>query len=956
MTTVVTIYPQAQPEEVMNKVTIPVENAIAGIKGLKQLASSSSENTSIVYAEFDYSVNIDEVNRTIVENLSQIALPPEVRNLPAVMPQITQNPRVVPLDINALPSVTLALAGDLPLKELNQIAETQVVPQLETVKGVFDVSMGGGQGDRVLVNPSLVELNAQGVSIGQVAIALSTQKFNSTQEIRNAFLNPTGLQLKQVADVTLGPVPGSVVNRTNGKPSVSLRVSKLAEANLVATANAIVEKAEEIKKSLPEGVELYILLDQSTFIENSISDLTINAGLGAALAIVVVFLFLMAFGASLVTAVSIPLSVLLGFLAMRITNISINIITLSAMIIAIGQVIDNSIVVLEVTYRRMQKGERFFDAAVNGTREVINPITATTLATVIIFIPLIFVGGIIGEMFVPFALTITYAMLGSLLVALTVVPALGKFLAVKKSGAERPAPGYQNAYVRLLKWCLGHRALTISAAFALFLGSLGLIPVVGTSFMPELNVNVIGVEIEMPKGSTQTELVNAVIRAEEIISQNAGIVNYNSTIGSSRSIGTGFMSAFGASTRGLVAEITATTFSQVKATLVASQLQESLSAIQTSGKFTVSAMHAMSADSSSTLEVQVRGDSIQDVTGVAQALSTRLRAVSGLGEQEVTVVSTAPKLIVEVDTARLTAAGATPAQVDQLQKELALLKQGGTISSVSLNGLPYDVTLLPVFQPATDTGMLKNIKLGSLNGRTLGEIALVSVDSLPTEIRRTDRKIAATVTAPITAKDIGGVNRVVQTQIDALTKPAGVEIDMGGVSEEMQESFRSMSRAILIAISLVFVLLVVLYRSLRNTLIIMVSLPLASIGAFFGLLVTGNTLGVSGLLGILQLVGIVLANAVLLIAYVEQLRKQGVPAHDALVTGGQTRLRPILMTAITTLIAIVPVAFGMGEGVIMATEMAVVVIGGLFSSTLLTLLVVPVVYSLVYDRRRKAVK
>jgi len=960
MTTIVTIYPQASSEAVMNEVSIPIENAIADLKGLKHITSTSQENTSLIFAEFVYGTDMTKANSEITARISGITFPAAVESALNLMPELGTNPKIVPINMNLLPVVTCNLAGDADLSELKQIAEDQVKPELALVEGVYNVTVTGGEGNKIIVTPRLETMNQLGISTGQLAGFLSTQTFTSVEAVGNAMLTPLGPQIKQIATVEYGAEPGAVIERTNGKPSIRISIDKTADANTVNTANAIVKKINEINAGLPAGVQIYVALDQSTYVESSIADLANNAYLGGGLAVLVVFIFLMAFGASLITAVSVPLSVLLAFLVMRLTNVSLNILTLAAMIMAIGQVIDNAIVVLEVTYRRLQAGEKFPQAAINGVKEVIVPITATTVATVVIFVPLIFIGGIIGELFIPFALTITYAMLGSLLIALTVVPALARLLKVKitQQHKEEHAPKYQKIYVSWLKWCLAHRKLTISMAVVIFLGSLGLIPVVGTSYMPDLNINVVAVEITLPDTATQSELLDTTTRVENILGSNKNVQNYFSSIGSTYSNSSGFLAMLGGgSSHSNVAYVMAILAPDTKAVKVAAELQTSCAAVPTSGEIKVNTLQAMSSGSTSFSEVSIRGNILGDIASVTQTLSARLQTLSGLGEQTVNANTEEAHLSIEPDAAKLVAAGFNELQVNRLQQEFLLLKNGGTVGSASLNGTSTEVIIPAVLSKTTGLNTINELKVGLEKTVALKDIATISVSVKPTSISRTDQKLSASILVAITDENVGAVNAAIQDEIDGLALPPGVEITTGGVIEDMTESFKSMFYAIILSVVLVFVVLLITYRSLKNTLIILLSLPLSTIGAFVALLISGNTLGVTGLMGLLQLVGIVLANAVLLIAYVTQLRKEGATVYDALIEGARTRLRPILMTALTTLIAILPMAFGFGSsGVIMATEMAVVVVGGLFSSTCLTLLIVPVVYSMVYDKAAKKVK
>ena len=955
VTSVITIYPGAKPDEVMSRVTVPVEGAISGIQGLDQLISTSTEGSSFVFALFDYGTDMDRVNSIIAQNLSELDLPAEVRGLPAMMPELEENPRLFAIDINMMPVVSLSLGGDLPPDELRELAITEVIPRLETIEGVYQVGVEGGGKEKVLISLNPEKMNQSGISMSQIAGILATQQYNSLSQIENTAMGTNALLLKDIAGVNLGPPPGTAISRTNGNPSVSISVMKESEANTVSVANAVVDEMEKIKTTLGDEIEIITVMDLSEFIEQSISELARNAIIGFVLATIVVFLFLMAFRASLVTAISIPLSILIGFLAMRGFGITINILTLSAMAIVVGRVIDNSVVVLEVIYRRMQQGEDFQDAALNGVKEIAAPITSATLATIVIFIPLIFVGGIMGQLFVPFAITITFALIASLLVALMVVPPLSNFPVSGKAKAQKGDTWYQRVYSRMLKWSLTHRAATLAIAVVLFLGSFALIPIIGTAFIPGMGEEILTIDIEMPPGTDLVAAEEVAIQAEKILGENPEVFIYQTTAGTSSSSSGAFRSVAG----GGINTVSIMVFFDPDADLEqeAAELRHSLQGIAEEGAVTITTSQVMAAQTmDSDLDISVRGESYEDIALLSRQLLSELEGIDGIADLEINIADVEPKLDISLDTGKLAASGLPPEQLQQISNELFLLELGGTVAQASIEGRIYEVFLKGIAQDLDSVEMARELRVGYPESVALGDIAAVELNQRPISIMRIDEKLAASITGSITGENVGAVNRAVQEKVDALPLVPGAEVTIGGMAEMMGESFSGMFIAIIAAIVLAYFVIVVTFRSFLNPLIIMVSLPLASVGALVGLLVTGHPLGVSALMGILMLVGIVLTNAIVLIALVEQLHKKGLSTHDALVEGGRTRLRPILITALTTMLAMLPLALGLGAGTLIAAELAVVVIGGLFSSTLLTLLVIPVVYSIAEGLRHRVAK
>ncbi|MFH1482958.1 MAG: efflux RND transporter permease subunit [Chloroflexota bacterium] len=952
--TVVTVYPEASPDEVASQVTTPIEDAVWDRwegKGLKHLNSTSTDSVSLIFAEFEFGTNMDEVTSTVQQDVSKLNLPPEVLSFPQMNPSMGENPRIVPIDLSMLPVVIISLSGDLPPDQLKEVADTQIVPALKDVPGVLSVETEGGAKDQVLVAPDPARMNQFDISMARV-VGLLASNYSSLDEIRNTPLGTDGVVLGDVADVGQGPAPMAVVTRTNGKPSVTITVMKKDEANTVAVANAVVARAEELERGLSSGAELAPVFDQSDFIEDSISTLWEKALVGGGLAIIVVFLFLAAFRASLVTAISIPLSMLIGFLAMRAFGLTINLLTLSAMSIAVGRLIDDSIVMVEVIYRRLQRGEPLREAAINGAREIANPITSATLATVTIFLPLIFVGGIVGELFIPFALTVTFAVLASLAVALMVVPTLSNFLVSGKAKVRVKETFYQKAYTPALKWVLGHRALTLTIAAVLFIGSLGLLPLIGTSFLSGLSEKSLTVDIQLPPGTNIRVTSETAAQVEALLVGNKAIENYYTTVGTSTSLMGAMSTASGGGNN--TAQISVYLTPAADMDREADALRLACKGIAGGDSIAVSTSESSGGAGMgfSGLDISVQGDNQEDLANTTRQLVARLEGIGGLANLESELTMVVPRLDIQLDPSKLAASGLPP---QQLQQEFYLLMMGGNMPGkvANINGESYPIFVKGVASGLGDVTEARAITIGWPKSVALGDVAKVALLERPTHISHTDRKLSAGVGAAITDKNVGAVNEAVQKEIDALPPHPGVEIKMGGVQEMMGESFSNMRIAIFAAIVIAYLVVAVMTRSLLNPLIIMVSLPLASIGALLGLLISGNTLGVSALMGVLMLIGIVLTNAIVLIALVEQLRRGGKSTHDALIEGGKTRLRPILMTALATILALIPLAVGVGSGTIIAAELGVVVIGGLFSSTLLTLLVIPVIYSLVHRSRRE---
>jgi hydrophobic/amphiphilic exporter-1 (mainly G- bacteria), HAE1 family len=960
-TTVVTIYPQATPDTVVNEVTAPIEKLIwdewTG-KGLKHVTSTSSAGMSLVMAEFEYGTDMTAVGNSLNEGISKLTLPQAVLDFPKLTGMNTKNPQIIPINMNIMPLMNLSLSGDLPPEQLKQIAVTQIVPGLTQVEGVLRVDTEGGDKDQVVISPDPGKMNRYGVSMAQIAGLLGTG-YSSLSDIENTSLGTDNMKLSDVATVSKSPPPLSAITRTNGRPSVGIAVTKTEAANTVETANAINAKLAELKGKLGAGVAISTIFDQSDFIKESINQLWEKAVIGGALAILVVFLFLWAVRASLITAISIPLSLFIGFLCMRLTGITLNILTLMAMALAVGRLIDDSIVMVEVIFRRLRRGENFREAAIGGAREVATPITTATLATVAIFIPLMFVGGIVGEIFIPFALTVTFAMLASLLVALMLIPALSRLLVSAKPKTITIRDNwYQKIYTRALKWTLGHRATVVAIAVVLLIGSMGLLSVTGTSFLSgSMGEATVTINIVLPSNAEISATSAVAAKVETLLSGDAAVRSFDSTIGTSATSMAGIMSA----SQGGGGSNTATIIVYLKSGV---DLQQEVSAInQACQGITDNGYIAVSGSDSgagigfsvSNVNLSIQGQNQEDIARVTAQLLEKLQGVNGIAELKSDLTTVVPRLNIALDPAKAAAAGLSATQMAGLQQEFMLLMSGGTLpdKTVTLDNESYPIYIKGVAPSLSDAEQAKNLKIGFPQSVTLNDIADVAILELPSHVSHTDTVLSATITGTITDKNVGAVNRAIQQQVNALPAHPGVDIVTAGIAEEMGNTFSSMFIAIIVAIVIVLLIVILMMRSIINPLIIMVSLPLAFIGSIPALLISGHTLGVSALMGLLMLIGIVLTNAIVLVSMVEQQRKDGLSIQDALLEGGKTRLRPILMTALTTILAMVPMAVSASSGTMLGAELAIVVIGGMVSSTFLTLFVIPAIYSLIHRPKKQ---
>ncbi|MCH7608140.1 MAG: efflux RND transporter permease subunit [Chloroflexi bacterium] len=673
------------------------------------------------------------------------------------------------------------------------------------------------------------------------------------------------------ADVPLGTQAGVTVTRTNGRPSLSINVLKEADANTIDVSDGVLAEIEAAKGRLPAGVEFVTLMDQGPEIRTSINTLTREVVLGAILAVMVIFAFLLSVRPTVVTSISIPASVLGGLLIMSWQDMSLNIITIGALAIAVGRVVDDSIVVMENIYRHIQAGEARIPAALAATREVTAAITTSTLTTIAVFGPLGFIGGIIGAFFLPFALVVTYSLLASLVIALTVVPVLGSFLIRANERAPEGDTVLQRIYTPILRWSLAHRVWTLLGAAGVFVGSLGLLAGIPVAFITGGEQNILVVEMTAPPGTpiegtlAQLDEVEAALAA---LKDEGTVDIYRSQIGAT---GGGFGPGQGGP-------------GSVDAARILVILGEGVGALET-----IDVLRGDLAGEGRTIAVSLAGGGGPDGSRMELVLA---------GEDYAELAATALRIVEAL---------------------------GGLEGLIDVRTAAVPPEALPGGRPA---------QISRINGRQ-----------------------AVTVTGTITAQNTQGVSRAVDAEVERLGLPDGVQLETSGVFADIEELFSQMIRAMVIGIVLVYAVMMVSQRSLITPFVIILSLPLASIGALGALFITQRSLGLSSLLGLLMLVGLVVTNAIVLIAFVEQLRKRGLSVYDALMEGGRTRLRPILMTAFTTSFALLPLAVFISESAgVVGAELATVVIGGLMTSTMLTLVVIPVIYSLLRrERKPKAV-
>ncbi|HET7830731.1 MAG TPA: efflux RND transporter permease subunit, partial [Candidatus Limnocylindrales bacterium] len=767
---------------------------------------------------------------------------------------------------------------------------------------------------------------------------------------------PTPITIGDLGTVEMAGVATTGYARTNGQPALSLSVSKSSNANTVQVADDVTAALAELGAQHADTVTINVISDLSTFIKESRDGLLREGGLGAVFAVITIFLFLFSIRATLVAAISIPLSILAALVIMQATGISLNVMTLGGLAVAVGRVVDDSIVVLENIDRHRAMGESRRDASINGPREVAGAITAATVTTVGVFLPLGFVGGLVSQFFLPFALTVTFALLASLVCALTVVPVLAYLFInrvrpnVDEDGEPRNSL-WIRAYTPTIRLALRNRITkwgVVAVALVLFVATAALAPLLPTTFINAGSEKILSVTVAPPPGTSSQAVLDRAMEAEQILVDIDEVTLVQTSIPGEGDAGFQTIVAAQSGRPANSARITVVLDDSVDLNEAAQQLSEALAPVKTDG-YDVAVSQA-AGFTSNNLNVIVSGDDRDEVKAANDAVVAALADNPDLLNLKSDLSTGTPEIQVTPDPNKAIMAGLTAAQVAQ-DVRAALVGTTATRIVLADDGAATDVFVQVDPASVASVEDLRELPVGTVAKVPLGTVATVEEVTAQGSITRIDEAPAASISGEITAVDTGAVSKDVQAEIDALvadgTIPEGVDVRLAGVSQQQAEAFGGLFFSMGVAVLVVYVAMVLTFNSLITPFIILFSLPLATIGAFPALYLTGRPLGVSALIGFLMLIGIVVTNAIVLLDLVERLRAQGMSTRDALIEGGRTRVRPILMTAIATILALIPLAAGFNEGSIIAAELGTVVIGGLFSSTFLTLLVIPVIYSLV---------
>ncbi|MDA5561366.1 efflux RND transporter permease subunit [Exiguobacterium sp. MMG028] len=1000
---VTTIYPGASPEQVLEEVSTVLEERLQSLNGVEQVRSSSFQNASNIQIDYDFSTDMDEAEQQVKDALSNVELP-----------ESAQEPQVSRLSFDAFPVIGAAISDEsLDLAELTKLVEEEVQPALEGVEGAQTVQIAGQEIRRVELQfdqEALAEYNLtedtvkQLIQANDARIALGLYELGDTEqavvidgksETLEAFRDiqipyspaqstpttpsaPTELPPGQTPDVptevptetpsALPPnVPTTVptvalselatiedkgieesISRSNGERSIGVQVTKTQDANTVDVVNAVKEVLSDFEAEY-DTANVSITLDQGQPIEESVETMLSKALLGGLFAILIILVFLRNFRSTIIAVISIPLSLLMALIVLKQLDITLNIMTLGAMTVAIGRVVDDSIVVIENIYRRLTRSNeplRGKELIIAATKEVFIPIASSTIVTIAVFLPLGFVTGFVGELFLPFALTVVFALLASLLVAITVVPMMAdSFFKNRDKLKPEEGPGKLAEWYRgVLNWSLNHKLVVFGLATALLIGSFALVPAIGVNFLNQDSEKTLFVTFDPEPGQTLEDSIAAAEVAEEyFMEEQPNATDVQFTVGGENPLNPGnnkqgiFIVQYDPDTED---------FADVKLADI-----EKLNELASNGEWKEQDFSGGGATSGVTYNVYA--NSLEDLEAIVPTFIETIeeetdyvrQATSDLRESYV-------QYTFNVDQQAAAEAGVSAGQIAQVISQFQAPES--PLASVTVDDKQLDV-VIPNEQVTYDSvDDLQAQEITTPFGpRPISDFIEIEEGTTPDTLVERDGKLLAQVSIELSTDKATEASAAIEERVSEIELPSGVSYDVGGVTEQIQESFTQLGLAMLAAIAIVYLVLVITFGGALTPFVVLFSLPYAIIGGLVALLITGETISVSALIGALMLIGIVVTNAIVLIDRVIHKEEAGLSTREALLEAAGTRLRPILMTALATIGALAPLALGLEGGALISKGLGVTVIGGLTSSTLLTLLIVPIVYEFFARFRKK---
>ncbi len=955
-------YPGASPEQVASKVTQKVEETVSVVPGVEHITSTVKEGTSTTVIQFTMETSAATAAQDVRDKVGRLA---------GVLPEDAEAPIVTRFDPMELPIASIALTGSVSQRELTVIANDAVVKRLEAVSGVAAVNMQGGLDREIQIQLDSDKIAAYGLTIPDVLSSIRNENMETpggkvTDGKRETSLRAVGnvaspdeflslpvarrdgvlLRIDNIATVSDTTKTITTVSKLNDKPAIGLDIMKQSGSNTVLVVDSVKKELAKIKKELPAGVEVTIIRDNSKRINESIHDVLFNLVVGGLLAVAIVFLFLGNWRSTVISAIAIPTSIITSFLVMKALNFTLNTMSLLALSLAVGLLIDDAIVVIENIARHFDMGKDKYAAAAEGTAEIGLAVTATTLTLVAVFLPVGMMTGIVGQFFKQFGVTVAVSVLVSLFVAFTLTPMLSaKYLSAGHPQADNAFgrawakwnsqfDRWTARYGEFLKYALGHRKIVMLVTAALFVGSLALVPLLGSTFVPDSDSGEITVSATVDPGMSPQAV-------GEIADQISRMVRERPEVTKTYSVSD-------VSTISIVAELTPKNQRKQSDNQIIADLRQKLKTI--SGvEISISKKSGMSAGKPVSLVVQ--GPSLEALAEIAERVEQTVAAIPGAVEVSSSYEAGKPDAKIVVNRDRASDLGVSTASI---AATLQTMFNGTVATQFKEAEDSYDVRLVLTPDSRQHLADLNNIYLVGANRDKNGQPVMIPLSQVtetvysttPTQIKRYDRQDQITISANLTGTTLGEFNKVLNQRLAEIKLPDGYKFVTTGQSQQMSDAFQGIFMALALAVLFIFFVLAAQFESYIDPFAIMLALPLAVIGAIGGLLVMGSQLSMMSLIGVIMLMGLVTKNAILLIDFAKQRRAQGIERNQALVEAAVVRMRPIMMTTTAMIFGMIPLALGIGPGAETRAPMAHAIIGGLITSTVLTLVVVPVVYTL----------
>lgn len=967
MAVVYTTYSNAGPQEVENMVTKTIESACASVSGMDEIQSLSSEGSSMVMVTFADGTDMDE---------AMVDLRDRIDRVKGYLPEDADAPMTMTIDVDAMPVVTVGLKG-ADLAELQAIAEDDIQPALERIDGVASVDIAGGYENEIAIDTDADRLAGYGLSVSYIAQMLAAEnvalpagevqsgdqsfsvradgEFSSVSDIANTLIPlPTGgtVRLSEVADVYVAPKEQTAIAKIGGEPCITISVNKQSDTNTLQVAERAKDALNEVT-ALQPTLDWSLLMDQSDMINMTVDSVIQNIVFGVLLAAIVLFVFLRDLGATAVISVSMPICIISVFLIMQVFDITMNMMSLGGIAMGVGMIVDNSIVVLENIFHYRSDGCDRFVSCVEGTKEVALSISASTLTTVAVFLPIGLSGGLSGMMFREFCITICSLLLASLLIALTLVPVLCYAL-LDRGGKHRmrmPDTGHDIAdrplmrkYKELLAHFITHRKKAIIISGAMIVAFLGSIAIAGVELMPQMDESMVAIGVEMPVGSDLEDVSAMADRAVDIALEQVPEIEsiYYSTGGASMSTTSTANSA--SITVNLVDKSDRDRSSQQVADDLRPYMQDLAGAeisVEASGTMDMSSM------TGDAISVTLRGDDYEKLSQTAEQLAGQLAALPGAIEVSSSASEQVPEVEITLNRANASRFGLTAATIGQaVRGELS----GQTATQLKVNGEEITVTVRGDSRAETSIDALKSVMIPTQTGGSVPLSLVANVETVlaPQSINRLNQSRTVTITGGADdTVSTAEMSQAVQGVLDTFELPDGITYETGGEMEEMINTFTQLAYALVVALGLVYFVLASQFESFVMPVIIMTILPIGLLGSLFTLPLTGNKISMVAFIGVIMLAGTVVNSSIVLIDYMNIRRKRGEDKDTAILNACPRRVRPVLMTTLTTVLGLLPMVFSNGEGAEMMRPMAIVMITGMVVSTIVTLLFTPVYYSLI---------